>query len=354
MPKLSVCMITYNQEAYISLAIESVLMQRAGFDVELVIGEDCSTDRTREIVDDYAGEHPDVIRVLPSEKNLGGFANLVRTLAACQGEYIALLEGDDFWTAPDKLQKQVDFLDKHPDYALCFHNALVLYQDGSRDSHPYHSKPVQETSTIEDLLGSRNFIPTCTVIFRRDCFDGFPEWAKTLRITDWLLHVLVSRHGKIRYMDEVMASYRIHPGGLWSRLNTYDILQINVDFYQKVGKHLGQPYEGIVQGQIDRCWDHLAYLIVEDCLARNQQQPQPVSEEEIFAPLNSGVQPPAGWKKQVLARLYPKMFFEGFEQKDYLKTRYYLSRAVRSDPAWLKNRGVWSIGIRTLWKSIWA
>lgn len=107
--KVSVLMITYNHEKFIAQAIDSILMQQVNFDYEIVIGEDCSTDGTRAIVIQYQKEYPDKIRLLLPEENLGMHKNFVQTFRACQGEYIALLEGDDYWTSPRKLQKQVDF-----------------------------------------------------------------------------------------------------------------------------------------------------------------------------------------------------------------------------------------------------
>ena len=120
-PKVSVVMLTYNHEKFIAQAIESVLIQRTNFPIELVVGEDCSTDGTREIVRRYAAARPDIIRLVFHEKNVGAYENGQDVLAACQGEYIALLEGDDYWTSPDKLQRQADYLDAQPACALCFH-----------------------------------------------------------------------------------------------------------------------------------------------------------------------------------------------------------------------------------------
>ena len=132
--KVSVHMITYNHERFIAQAIEGVLMQQTDFAVELVIGEDCSTDGTRAIVRRYGERYPERIRLLLQERNLGARANALATLNACRGQYIALCEGDDYWTDPTKLQKQVDFLESHPECSLCFHRVLVVYEDGSARS----------------------------------------------------------------------------------------------------------------------------------------------------------------------------------------------------------------------------
>src|SRR5438309_1588573 len=110
-------------------------MQVTDFDYEIVIGEDCSTDRTREIVADLARLYPEKIRPLFHETNVGANRNLALALQMCQGQYVALLEGDDYWIDARKLQRQVWFLDDHPDYVICFHNVQVIYEDGSKIPH---------------------------------------------------------------------------------------------------------------------------------------------------------------------------------------------------------------------------
>ncbi len=218
--KVSVLTITYNHEKYIAQAIESVLMQEVNFDYELVIGEDCSTDRTREIVVEYQKKYPNKIRLLLNEKNIGMNRNFVQTYYASKGQYIALLEGDDYWTSPHKLQKQVDFLDNHQDFVICFHNMQTIYEDGSKE--PSLSNLEQkEVSTIEDLFKG-NFIYTASCLFRNKLFGEFPEWYFTLPFGDDSLHILNAEHGKIMFINEVMGVYRIHRGGVWSRMMYFD------------------------------------------------------------------------------------------------------------------------------------
>src|SRR5579872_2594917 len=112
--KLSVMLITYNHELFIAQTLEGILEQRVNFDYEIVVGEDCSTDRTRDILMDFHNRYPRRILIQARHRNLGMMRNLEQTLSKCRGEYVALIEGDDYWTCRDKLQKQVDFLDAHP------------------------------------------------------------------------------------------------------------------------------------------------------------------------------------------------------------------------------------------------
>jgi glycosyltransferase involved in cell wall biosynthesis len=220
-------MIAYNHERFIVQAIDRVIMQKAEFPFELVIGDDCSTDNTRLIVESYVRKYPDIIRLLPAGKNLGGVLNCSRTLMACRGKYIAMCEGDDYWTSSDKLAKQVECLDNNPDISICFHNVLVQYEGGDFPPYPYylnnltemligiHDDKPPEISDVSRLLRG-NFIQTPSIMMRNIFTNGFPEWFAGLGLADWPLNVLSARNGRIRYMDEIMAVYRVHSGGVWS------------------------------------------------------------------------------------------------------------------------------------------
>jgi glycosyltransferase involved in cell wall biosynthesis len=238
--KLSVSMITYNHEPYIAEAIESALMQRTDFDFEIVVGEDCSTDATRAILADYQRRFPDRIRLLLPEQNLGVIKNFMTTIDACRGEYIALLEGDDFWTSPDKLRKQVAYLDAHPECCASFHNVLIADQEAPEKNRLFHEKPLgKEIFTLRDIV-SNHFIPTCSTVFRAKLFDSFPEWFTQMPMGDWPLHVLNAEHGTHAYLDEVLATYRVHGGGVWSGKSRLKILDNTIQACRLIRRHL-QP-----------------------------------------------------------------------------------------------------------------
>ena len=221
--KASVSLITYNQAPFIAQAIESVLMQQTGFEFELLIGEDDSSDGTRETVRSYQAKHPDRIRVMWNDrKNVvyldgkpTGQWNFVNNIRNCRGQYVALLDGDDYWTSPLKLQKQVDFLDSNPDCALCFHNVRILDESDPARLDLHHAGPMLGRYELADLMRG-NFMHTCSVVFRAGLFGDFPDWIFKCPMGDWPLHVLNARHGKIGYLDDVMAVYRKHSRGFWS------------------------------------------------------------------------------------------------------------------------------------------
>lgn len=241
--RVSVTMVTYNHEEFIAKALDSILMQRTNFDYEIVIGEDCSTDNTRNIIIDYGNRYPEIIRLLLNETNLGMHENGARTLQACTGEYIAMLEGDDYWTSPEKLQKQVDFLDGHPECAICFHNVIEVYKDGDRDSHSFFGNDRKEFYTIEDLL-KENFIPTPATMFRSGLVPSIPDWFSLLPMGDWPLHILNALHGKIGYINEVMAVHLNHRGGAWAamRQNRLEAQKASMLLYDILYIHLENKY----------------------------------------------------------------------------------------------------------------
>ena len=225
---LSVCMTTYNHEDYISQAIESVLMQLTNFRYELVIGEDCSTDNTRKICIEYKNKYPEKIKLLLREQNLGMFENGILTMKDCKGKYIATLEGDDYWTDPNKLQKQVDFLEKNQDFSVCFHKVRIL-QQGIFRKDPYTKVPFK-ISTVLDLAKKGNYIHTCSSVFRnKHIYHDLP---KNIQPLDYAIHLVNTKDGeKIIYIKKVMAVYRIHPGGVWRGADKNTLMKKELSFY---------------------------------------------------------------------------------------------------------------------------
>lgn len=248
--KVSILMITYNQQKFISQAIESVLMQETDFDFELVIGEDCSTDRTREIVTDYQKKYPNIIRLLLPKKNLGMMQNFVQTFKACNGQYIAILEGDDYWTSPLKLQRQADFLDNHPECSICCNTTIALNESDPDRSYvippPEYQKEVQ---TLEDLL-KLNFVATPSVMFRNSLFPEFPQWFCELELGDYPLHILNAQYGCIGYIPEQMSVYRIHSASNFSSRKIADNLKAVIKLYEVINEHLEYKYDQLIKEMI--------------------------------------------------------------------------------------------------------
>lgn len=220
---VSICCITYNHEKYIAQAIEGFLMQRTSFRSEIIIGEDCSTDETRKLIDKYQQKHPETISIINSGQNVGSIGNQVRTMNQAKGRYIAMCDGDDFWTNPLKLQKQVDFLESNPDYIACCHYSQVIDDD---DKIVYvHPAPIRMQFSYDDLLmGKREETRICSLMVR-NCKDvrsiGQTKWYSKTYGSDALFKLYATRTGKKIYViPEVMSCYRLHAGGIWSMIDS--------------------------------------------------------------------------------------------------------------------------------------
>jgi glycosyltransferase involved in cell wall biosynthesis len=259
--KVSVSITAYEHERYLTRALGGVLAQEAGFDWEVVLGEDCSRDRTREIALDFARRYPERVRTVLPERNLGagGKRLFAATLALCRGEYVAMMDGDDYWTAPHKLRAQAAFLDAHPECSMCFHDALVVHEDGSRPAERMNGPGQKPRSAMADVLASC-FVASCSPMIRREVLAELPDWYFEVAWGDWPLYVLAAERGSIGYLDEVMGVWWIHGGGMWSRLGRVEAVEGVIDFYRRIDAALGGRHRRLIRPAMARCWADLALL----------------------------------------------------------------------------------------------
>ena len=269
--RLTTVVSAYNHAPWVEAAIRSVLDQRADFAHDIVVVEDCSTDGTREIVQSLAAEHPDRVRLSLSEVNLNSNAVLRRGFELVRGEYVALLDGDDVWTAPDKLQRQVDLLDARPDWAAAFHDVEVVYADRSAENHrfyagagagPFSRTGPRRESGLADIVRG-DFVATCSVVLRADVIRRLPAWYDRVWSGDWPLLVLAAERGKLGYIDAVMAAYRVHSGGLWtrgvSRYRTLEDVERIVDVYDTLNEHLQLRFDREIQTEVADLYERVAH-----------------------------------------------------------------------------------------------
>lgn len=255
--KASVLLITYNHAPYVAQAIESALAQQAGFAFEILIGDDCSTDGTRQIVCDFRRRHPERIRTILPERNLGGGGNplFLQLLAGCRGEVVAFLDGDDYWISPDKLLRQAAFLDAHTECSMCFHNVRVLHEGDRCEPRLANPPDQKEVSTLADLLRG-NFIETCSAMVRRGPFRELPDWLAGVSPLDWAIYLLAAQQGDVGYLHETMGVYRRHENAVWHGHDRAFYLESAVAFYETVGRHLGPAWDDIVKEERSRrCYD---------------------------------------------------------------------------------------------------
>lgn len=207
-PLVSVCIRSYNQERFISDAIESVLKQCTGYPFEIIISDDCSKDKTIEIIRDYLEKYPNIIRVITSDSNVGGPNNLRRVIEASDAKYIICLDGDDYFISEKKLQKQVDFLETHPEYSACFHNTMNVSEDGKEQGlfNPINFHAVHDA---KEFITKKWFVPIHSAMIRRELVE-FPEWYDTVMNDDYVIHLSVVKNAPYYYMPDVMVAYRHH------------------------------------------------------------------------------------------------------------------------------------------------
>lgn len=267
---LSVNMITYNHEKYIAQALDSVLMQKVDFKYEIVVGEDCSTDRTRAILLEYQEKYPHIFNLILHEKNVGAAKNVQAVDQACRGEYIAALEGDDYWTDPYKLQTQVDEMRKYPDCHMSFHPALEIWEDKSRESEIAHrpAKGNRVFTPHEIIRGGGGLCPTASLVFKRDVLENLPQWFYEAPAGDYFTQIFGSLHGGALYIDRPMSAYRRNVPGSWSAANTdmdrhEQFLKSTLVSYDNLERFLGNEFHDDINLRRSKAYLKLAVMYLK-------------------------------------------------------------------------------------------
>lgn len=238
--KLSVIMLTYNHEKYIAEAIEGVLLQKTNFGFELIVANDHSADGTEAIVEDYRSRYPTIVKGYYNKKNIGPRFNFIKAYGKAGGEFIAMCEGDDYWTDPNKLQKQVDFLTSNPDYVLSFHDIKMIDDAGNPVDDNRIPAERKRDYQKNELFGY--YLPTPTLVYR-NVFTKLPSAFKKSDNGDTILQAFLTQWGKTKYMEEIESAFvRLHPGGLWSTRKMPEkwksILKTRILIYQSLNKTL--------------------------------------------------------------------------------------------------------------------
>ena len=255
-PLVSIVCITYNHEQYLRQALEGFLMQECDFPYEIVLAEDCSTDGTREICREYAAKYPKIINYIWSENNVGAVENEARAIRAAKGKYIALCEGDDYWTDSKKLQMQVGFMESHPEYSVTFHRYKIHYEDTDiwqedNAGWLFEGKDIEGVDiTVEQSL-DRWLTQYLTAVFRRDCYDF--KWAdkyQWYRDSHMFYHLMTV--GKAYLFAFEGGVYRKTGEGIYTNLDRYQMQLRTIDVYRELyekneDKRLAIPYAKALQ-----------------------------------------------------------------------------------------------------------
>lgn len=254
--KVSVTIITYNQKNFIRKAIDSALMQQTNFPFEILVGDDFSTDGTREIIQEYEQQYPGKVIGVLHPRNMGknGGINFLETLKLTKGEYYALMDGDDYWTDPLKLQKQVDFMEAHPECSMVFNNAEVIFEDGS-PSYLLNGPTMKTFYTLDDLIGEEEiwFMATSGTLYKNSIKE-YPTWFRESSSGDIPRLVLKARMGPIGYIPDVMSVYRKNRAGASFHDYEWDerFLRNRIQMYSDINRELDFKYDKVLRKNIAR------------------------------------------------------------------------------------------------------
>ena len=273
--KLSVGILTYNHKKYVRQCLDSVLMQEMDSDYEIVVGDDCSTDGTQKILKEYASRYPDKFVVLLSEKNEGISMNYKKVLEACKGKYIALCEGDDYWTDTHKLQVQVDFLESHPDYGFVGVYNMLLYPDGRVEDDPYNYFPEPKREGEWELYGnvfeyakSGPVTRTVSICFRRSLIEQYIQYVGLGN--DMVLQTVLAKQSKFAKHSAVMCVYR--QGGVSTDKMKLEKLLYYNRWYVENRLLQKRLYPKECNWDEDELADRETYIILKDAINRKKMK----------------------------------------------------------------------------------
>lgn len=252
---VSISCITYNHAKYIRQCLEGFLMQKTNFEFEILIHDDASTDGTTEIIKEYQEKFPHKIKPIIQQvnqfsKGKRGF-NAKYNFSRAQGRYIALCEGDDYWTDPFKLQKQVDFLENNDEFIICFHDTTVVDENGQLVSKSRIKNRSSVREPLELVLGAH--LPTSTVLFRNS-IEEYPEGYETVMNGDTFLWAVLGQYGKGYFLDNIKSSiYRKQSGGIWSNASSIKKLESSYHTYYTIYKIIDPKFKkGVLKKALGR------------------------------------------------------------------------------------------------------
>jgi len=280
--KVSALIVSYNHEAYIADAVESVLAQQGDFEMEVIVADDFSTDRTVNIINSYVEcieDNPKFqVKILPSDHNLGIVKNYQRAFGACTGNYLAICEGDDYWLSPNKIQMQIEFMKSHDYCSLCFHNMHIYWQE----SRKYEYFEAQQNLS-DEFISTKDLILNNTIGNFSACFydtqhlKNIPANLFDLSFADWMFNIVYSQYGQIGHLNEELSVYRKHKGGYWAGRPPIEEFNILYEAIYKYNKFLDFDYDQEFR-QIQQSHEMSGFIEKKvDLLVLDDYFPDPVS-----------------------------------------------------------------------------
>lgn len=261
-PLVSICCITYNHEPYIRDAIEGFLIQETNFPLEILIHDDASTDKTAEIIKEYEQKHPDIIRPIYQTENQyskGVKPNPAYNFSRARGKYIALCEGDDYWTDPKKLQKQMDIMESNPGCTMSVHTVKIKYEGRNISAGLLRPKCKNSLFTTDEIiLGGGGYLATNSLMFKKNIIKNLPRFYLEAPVGDTPLILLCAAEGSVYYIDECMSVYRTNVPGSWServlkdRDKSKEHLIKMLQMYEQFDVYTKQKYAPSIRHQVSK------------------------------------------------------------------------------------------------------
>ena len=240
-PLVSIFCMVYNHEDFLRKCVDGFIMQKCNFDFEIVVGEDCSTDSSREILFEYSRNYPGKFKLILHDENIGPSANQYQVLSNCIGKYVAMCEGDDFWTDPHKLQRQIEYLESNSEFSFCFHDVNILDNTTGHAGLRIGNRQIDRIVDIESAIIENNFA-TSSIVFRNIIdWKETPDWFDKTTKGDYAIVIMLAIRGLGKYFSQAMSTYRIHSGGVWSLKDQNRIFSDEKFFYLNLLEYFSSP-----------------------------------------------------------------------------------------------------------------
>jgi glycosyltransferase involved in cell wall biosynthesis len=349
-PLVSVCCTTYNHARFIKDALDGFLMQKTNFPIEIIVHDDCSTDGTAEIIREYEQQYTQFIKPIYQRENQ--YSKGIKIYASyvwpkARGKYIALCEGDDYWVDPHKLQKQVDFLEQHPECSMCAHNTKIIVSTDATHERLFWYTKNKLFLELGDILKAYPF-HTSSVMIRNGIITEYPDWYYRLPGGDWSLYILAAEHGKVGIIDEAMSVYRKHPGGIWTSRSLIDKSRSQIQHYKLLNEYFNHHYQDILfKTLIDQFYNSgklfLEKEIQSDLTVREIIKRAKIMDEQLLFEGNFMLFQKIMLRRKFNSGFFGALGFHFYKKKDIRNASFYLIKACSYDPYWLSNKGFYSV-----------
>ncbi len=256
--KLSVVVQANNFEKYVRKCLDSILMQKVNFEYELLCSDDCSTDNSLAILEEYQSKFPNIIKVVKNAKNLGSAKTALKLYSLTQGQYMTVIDGDDYLIDENRFRQQVDFLDQNPDFTGVASNTIMKYEDNSKEDELIVKSEIPTQHTVEDFISARTYFHTSAIMFRNIYKNRYPNFlSHEYGEGDWIRAIMHSSQGNIGYIDKIVSVYRVHNKGAWNKMNDFQKMNRNTYACVHFNQFLEKKYDQLFASRIKIFVEHI-------------------------------------------------------------------------------------------------